>query len=287
MTGKERWGTWRKKIGLVLGMVSLLSLTQVEVKAQEFSVVKEGKGVTLEVSGQRFEVRADSKGSSYNWLDIDDVAGIPGIEKSFSLNFVYPEYKGWVSNFAARYIQEIKVVLDKEEEKVVYVKAKAYNHPAKKIVEPYYMEMNLRIKKGFPCLFIHQRVTNPSDSPKSLSFGSYARNCSTYAGVDLKVEKMPKKGALGKRNFFWAKREITEKTEGSKGFGIISFIPTSFFSGCLNVYFGYVAGVVEEGEYLESRWAVMAAETPEEAKALYEKIKDIKFGDFLLFVVRY
>ena len=274
------------RFGLVLGMICLFGLLHGAVRGEagDFEVYKEGKGVVLEVADQKFSVGVGRGFWGYDWLDIDKVAGVPGYGSSFCTNFLCPEYKGWGNYFAAGHIQEIKVVFDNEDEKVVYLKAKAYNHSEKKIVEPYYMEMNLRIKKGFPCLFIYQRVTNSADCPKNLSFGNYVRSFSTYAGADLKKNEIIRRwnALANKANFLWAKREITEKTEGSKGLGMISFIPTSFSTGPRgHIYFGYAKGTVEEGDYLESKWAVMAAESPEEAKGIYEKIKDMELESFL------
>ena len=274
-----------KRVGLALSLFCLFSFSAVGVRAEDFGVYKEGKGVVLEVKGQKFSVGVGTANWSWDWLRVDEVTVDKNqvYAKAFCTSF-YDKgtFKG---TLAAEHIQEIKVILDKEDEKVVYIKAKAYNQSEKKIVEPYCIEMNLRVKKGFPCLFVHQRMTNPTDSPKNLSFTSYARSFSTYAGADLKRNKIIRTwNALAKNsNWLWAKREITEKTEGTKGLGIISFASDDSFGTDPrgHIYFGDVKGTVEEGDCLESKWAVMAAEAPEEVKALYTKIKDMELGPLL------
>ena len=86
-------------------------------------------------------------------------------------------------------------------------------------------------------------------------------------------------------HWLWVGKEASKdagQLKGKKGLGIISFTPTRF---CLllahRIFWGYSMKVVPPGCFREYKMAVMASESPEEVKSIYEKIKDIKFDTFL------
>ena len=269
------------RIGLVLGMFCLFSLLAVEVRAEDFGVVKEGKSVILTVDGQEFVVDTSIKKGYLRgtWLTSHRFktafVGSQRIIQSISSKDV----RGL---FTSEQIEELKVLLDKENEKVVYLKGKAYNYKKKKILESFSLETNLRIKKGFPCLFIHQRLTNLGNSPRNVCMINRCMDrISLYAGPGTEINEVPQKKGwvrlVVNRNWIWAKGE-------KLGFGIISFTPTDF--SCATLYWNWsflrqTELFLEEGDSIEYRMAITIDKTLEEVKGLYEKIKDMELKSFL------
>lgn len=282
-------------IGFACGLVAQAQEMAPEIKkSEDFEVTQKGKGIILKTANQKFCVGVGNGLWKQDWLCVDGVAADRDSARTICTNFCFPDpLRGSCpGRFAADYIDKIKVVLDKADEKVVYVKIKLYDINLKKIEPLHYLEMNLRIKKGVPCLFIHQRMTNFTDSHRKFYFGNFVRYLSVYATDDLEVKKMPKtekkewKNLAKSANWFWTKREIKDNTEGRDGLGIISFIPTSLGTYSIgpgaHIWWGYGSWqILKMGESKDYKMALMAAKNPEEVKNLYEKIKDIELSPFI------
>ena len=281
----------RKKFYLALLLVCYF--LAVEGKAEDFGVFHEGKGIILKTANQKFCIGAGKEFWKEDWLYIDGVAADRDGERTICTNFCFfnepnPLRRGCPGRFAADYIDEVKIVLDKADEKIVYVKIKLYCLVLKKVEPLHYLEMNLRIKKGFPCLFIYQRMTNFTDSPAEFYFGSFVRSLSVYATDDLEIKKMPRTGkkwqTLGHKDWLWAKREVKNNTDGKYGLGIISFVPTGFSTHITmsRIWWGYnPKRMLKTGESSDYKMALMAAKNPEQVKNLYEKIKNIELSPFI------
>ena len=258
----------------------LKTKSSLSVSTSDFGIYQKDKGFILKTANQQFRVGTGMK--DRHWLDIKEVAVRSNQVNTIGTNFITPGI--YWTDIAPKYIEKARIVKNENDEKILYLKIKGNCHGKK--IEPYYIEMNLKIKKGFPCLFICQRVINATDESRKLTFGNFASDIFVYGGhnVNLKsvVPENKKCRTILKGDWIWLKRKITEHTKGWKGFGIISFIPTSFWTIKGHVMFwGYnTTKVVEGGDNLEYKMAVMAAESPEEVKFVYEKIKDMKLGPF-------
>lgn len=255
---------------------NLKTKSNLSVSTSDFGIYQKDKGFILKTANQQFRVGTGTKDRS--WLDIEKVAVRSNQVNTIGTNFITPGI--YWAGFDRKYIEKAEIVKNGNDEKILYLKIKGNTYGK---IEPYYIEMNLKIKKGFPCLFICQRVTNTANESRKLTFGNFAGDMFVYAGSDVNLKLVApgdkKSRTILKGDWIWLKREITEHTKGWKGLGIISFTPTSFWTTKGHVtYWGYNTKVVEEGDNLEYKMAVMAAEGPEEVKFVYEKIRDIKFG---------
>ncbi len=265
---------------LLIGALCLFILPRL-ANASDFGIYQKGKGIILKTAGQEFRVEAGGKGSG--WLNIENVTVKKNtLGQTVNTNLTDKSYKQW-THFNVGKIEEIKIVKDEADEKIAFLKIRCSDwYKEKENYDVYYMEANLKIKRGIPCLFIYQRIKNPTKIPQKLDYGSYTSGISFYSGDNLEISTVdPEKKKwheIAKGDWIWVKRKITEQTEGKKGFGIISFTPTHF---CLlfthRIFWGYSVKVVSAGCFREYKMAVMAAESPEDVKAVYEKIRLFRF----------
>ena len=269
------------KINKVLaGLTLILSVNLLTpgLRAEEFGIYKEGKNTILISEGERFEV--DYK-DVYGYLKME---GIPGkVSTSISL----PAYKGKSLWFGGRYLEEAKILLDKEDEKVIYLKG--YAHSQKKVegkntrpkTEEVYLEMNLRIKKGFPCLFVQQRLVSTVENPLKIYFFSSSGGAHfqkyRVSGEEAVQETPSKWCSLGKKDWIWV------GLDKEKGMGIISPSTATFqFDPRNHLNWAHTRKLLEEGAILEMPWIILfKAKDPEEVKSLYEKVKDMELEPFL------
>lgn len=252
------------------------------VSAADFGVRQQDNLVILASGGQQFD--ADSKSEIPGWLHIAPAAEKP--ENTLNSNLQDFSYKKW-THFDAKNIKKMQVVKDAADEKTVYLKIKngRWYHEKEDVVV-YCLEVNLTVRKDIPCLFVYQRIVNPAEPPQKLCYGNYISDILCYAGPDSAVQSVDqtekKWHTLFKGNWIWIKLSAGNPSEEKKGLGIISFAPTRFcLSGPNRLFWGYETKNVKKYDALEYKMAVFSAQTPEEVKALYEKIKDVHFAPFL------
>ena len=241
------------------------------------------KSLAIDIAGAKYLVDPALKKSG--WLNIENGEGsLAGAadELAISTNLTDFSYKQW-THFNSNNIEEIKTVKETDDERVVYIKIKCSEwYQETKSYDVYYLEINLIARKDIPCLFIHQRVRNPTEHPQKINFGNYTSGVSQW-GVDsniLKVDPANKAWLnIVKGNCIW----IEKATPNKKGLGVILF-GTHGFSLFLGhrIFWGYGHHLpVKPGECVEEKAAVMLADNPAEVTALHGKIKDEKFGEFI------
>jgi len=243
------------------------------------------KSAVIDISGQKFATGTDPKKSG--WLVVEcceDRTSGNANEYTINTNLTDGSSKQW-THFNSGNIEEVRIVKDTADEKVVYVKIKCSEwYKEVKDFDVYFLEINLIARKGVPCLLIHQRVRNPTAQPQKLNFGSYTSGVFSWAD-SANVNK------VDPANKAWIKivnggcvwLEKGEHRENKKGLGVISFTPPGFsvFLGH-RIFWGYGSKLpVPPGEYVESKMAVMTADTPAELLAIYETIKELKFSEFV------
>lgn len=246
----------------------------------DFGVCRQGSCFIMNVGTQKFIVGKDIK--ERGWLNIENVS-----EKNSNNNTINTNLsayaKGWVH--FDKDTEQIKIVKDTNNEKILYLKVKGHRLEENK---RFNLEVNLRIIKDIPCLLIYQRVANPFSSSRKFVYGSYTSNISAYAGDGFEIKAVTpgykKWHSIHNGHWLWVGKEAGQ-LKGKKGLGIISYIPASFCllgsKGSNSLYWGYNTGVVVENGRLEYKMAVMAAESPEEVKSVYEKIKNIELSPFI------
>ena len=272
-----------KRMGLALSVLCLFGLSVVRVNAEDFGVYKgEGKEIILKTQGLEFHVG----GGKWDWFWLE-IKKADKPEKICSVS-TYSESEAsddrYYNHFIQKSIEKMEVVVDEEDEKVVYIKATPVpNAPQKSSLVS--LEMNLRIKKGIPCLFICQRLTNLANTPHMVTFYNKVRSLfHVCAGKDMKIHNLPTKEFHKKESWIRVKEKAKEEGLGTMTFVPVEpyplFITTGNPSGLM---FGYIhRRILEEECYLEYSAALSVSKTPEEIGALYEKVKDIKLGPFLL-----
>lgn len=240
-----------------------------------------GKHLVIDVGGAKYIADADIKKSG--WLNIENCGG-PAAENTINTNLTDSSYKQW-THFNSDKIEDIKIVKDSPDEKIIYLKIKCSDwYKESKNYDVYYLEINLITRKDIPCLLVYQRVCNLTEQPQKINFGSYTSGITKW-GADLNISEVdPANKAwlkIVKGNCIWLEKGGND--EKKKGLGIIEFGKSGFalFLGH-RVFWGYGnSQMIPPGKYLENKTALILAGNPAEFMEVYEKIKDVKFGDFI------
>lgn len=239
------------------------------------------KRVAVEIENVKYIAGTDLK--SNGWLNIENCES-PVNENTVNTNLTDSSYKQW-THFNGTNIQEIKLVKDTPEEKIVYLKIKCSAwYKEDKDYDVYFLEVNLITRKDIPCLLVYQRVCNPAKEALKINFGSYTSGVVAW-GIDSNTVKVdPANKAwmkIVKGSYIWLEKGA--HSENKKGLGIIEFGKAGF---CLflghRIFWGYGnSSMLPPGKYLETKTALLLADKPQDVLNVYEKIKDIKFNDFI------
>jgi len=254
------------------GCFSSSQFTEIDLK---------GKHLVIDVGGAKYIADANLKKSG--WLHIENCGG-SATENTINTNLTDSSYKQW-THFNSDNIEKIQIVKDAEDEKIIYLKIKCSDwYKETKNYDVYHLEVNLIIRKDIPCLLVYQRVCNLTDQPHKINFGSYTSGVTKW-GADSNISEVDPANKtwlkIVKGNSIWL--EKGKPDEKKKGLGIIEFGKSGFalFLGH-RVFWGYGnSQMIPPGKYLENKTALILANNPAEFIEVYEKVKDIKFGDFI------
>lgn len=250
--------------------------------AGNFSVKLENRTVMIETAGQKYIAGAGTKASG--WLDMEDIENRKtGKKNENTINTNLSDCDKKWTYFNSGNIEEIKIVKDDENEKVVYLRIKcSVWAKEKKNYDMYYLEVNLIARKDIPCLLVYQRIRNSTSKAQKLNFGSYTSGVlewSSGSGIN-KVNPEKKQGhGIAKGNYIL----LVKQEDKDRNLGIISFTPTNFWILFAHrVFWGYnTPQIIQPGEYKEYKMAIMTAKNTQKIQTVYEKIKNLEFGDFI------